>query len=198
MISSYRLGDLVLLELDDNIKNQILSEYPDSIASNFIIQKLNNNSDNIEIITDIILKHIDKISDLLPKNIEESTVIHLRLGDVIAGNEWHEKIKRPLEVDYLKSIVENDKNPKYVIGKCFFADTSSKNYEECIQLSNEYLNNVLIKLDAAHFNSDNADIDLCCAVKSKKFIQGKGYFSKLITEVRKKLNLDNVETSEIN
>jgi hypothetical protein len=124
-------------------------------------------------------------------------VIHLRLGDVIAGNEWHEKIKRPLEVNHLKSLVENDNNPIYVIGKCFFADTSSKNYEECVDLSNEYLNKVLIELDATHFNSDNADIDLCCAIKSKKFIQGKGYFSKLIIEVRKKLNLDNVETCEI-
>ena len=43
--------------------------------------------------------------DLLPKNITESTVIHLRLGDVIAGNEWHEKLKRPLEVNHIKSLV---------------------------------------------------------------------------------------------
>jgi hypothetical protein len=131
----------------------------------------------------------------LPKNITESTVIHLRLGDVIAGNEWHEKCKRPLKTDYLKSLVAEDMNPKYVIGKCFFAKTSSKNYEECISASNEYLNNVITELRAEYFDSGNADIDLYCAVKSKIFIQGKGYFSKLIVEIRKRLNLYCIETA---
>jgi len=50
------------------------------------------------------------------------------------------------------------------------------------------------ELNAEHFDSVNADIDLCCAVKSKLFIQGKGYYSKLIVEIRKKLNLQSIET----
>ena len=29
------------------------------------------------------------------------------------------------------------------MGKCFFAKTSSKNYQECIDKSNEYLNDVI-------------------------------------------------------
>ena len=135
------------------------------------------------------------LNELLPKNITESTVIHLRLGDVVAGNEWHEKIKRPLEVNYLKSLVVDDISPKYVIGKCFFSKPSSTNYEECINLSNEYLNNVINELQAEHFNYGNADVDLYCAIKSKIFVQGKGFFSKLIVEIRKKLNLNSIETS---
>uniref|UniRef100_A0A6C0CGY3 Uncharacterized protein n=1 Tax=viral metagenome TaxID=1070528 RepID=A0A6C0CGY3_9ZZZZ len=194
MRSSYRLGDLVFLNLEEHNKSKILFEYPNSIASRFI--KENNN--NIDIITKIILNYIEEVSHLLPKDIEESTVIHLRLGDVIAGNKWHERQKRPLEINYLKSLIENDTNPKYVIGRCFFADTSSNNIEECIELSNKYLKNVLEELNATHFDSGNADIDLCCAIKSKLFIQGKGYFSKLIVEVRKKLNLNNIETTEVN
>ena len=72
-----------------------------------------------------------------------------------------------------------------------------KNYfhEECINLSNEYLHKVLNELDAEHFNSGNADVDLYCAIKSKIFIQGRGFFSKLIVEIRKKLNLHSIETT---
>ena len=175
MISSYRLGDLVLLNnLNEEEKNEILSEYPESIGSKYIIKKRdNNNVSDIELITKIVMDNIEKKCHLLPKNITKSTVIHLRLGDVIAGNEWHEKVKRPLEISYLKSLITEDTNPKYVIGKCFFAKTSSINYEECISASNEYLNNVIDDLQAEYFNSGNADTDLYCAVKSKYLYKEK-------------------------
>ena len=52
----------------------------------------------------------------MPDDIAESTLIHLRLGDVIGGNQWHEKMKRPLGVDCLKSLLANYDNKKYVIG----------------------------------------------------------------------------------
>jgi hypothetical protein len=196
MISSYRLGDLVLLELGENEKNEILMEHPNSIGSKYILEKRNNTTcNNIDLITKIIMEQIEQNLHFLPKNITDSTLIHLRLGDVVAGNEWHEKIKRPLTIDYIKSLLHNDKNNKYVIGKCFFAKQSSRNYEECINASNEYLQNVIHELNAEHFNSENADIDLCCAVKSKLFIQGRGFFSKLIVEIRKKLNLNSIEST---
>jgi len=196
MISSYRLGDLVLLDLSENEQNEIITEHPNSIGSKYILEKKNNNClNNIDLITKIVMENIEKNMEFLPKNITESTLIHLRLGDVVAGNEWHEKIKRPLDVNYIKSLVADDRNPKYVIGKCFFAKPSSKNYEECIRLSNEYLHNVVNELQAEHFDSGNPDIDLCCAVKSKIFIQGRGFFSKLIIEIRKKLNLKSIETT---
>jgi hypothetical protein len=196
MISSYRLGDLVLLNLEENEMNEILMEHPNSIGSKYILEKRNNtHCNNIDLITEIVMKHIAQNLEFLPKNITDSTLIHLRLGDVVAGNEWHEKLKRPFEIDYIKSLVSNDTNPKYVIGKCFFAKPSSTNYEECIIKSNEYLDNVINELKAEYFNSGNADIDLCCAVKSKLFIQGRGFFSKLIVDIRKKLNLNTIETS---
>jgi hypothetical protein len=196
MISSYRLGDLVLVHLEENEMNEILMEHPNSIGSKYILEKRNNtHCNNIDLITEIVMKHIAQNLEFLPKNITDSTLIHLRLGDVVAGNEWHEKLKRPFETDYIKSLVSNDTNPKYVIGKCFFAKPSSTNYEECIVKSNEYLDNVINELQAEYFNSGNADIDLCCAVKSKLFIQGRGFFSKLIVDIRKKLNLNTIETS---
>ena len=198
MISSYRLGDLVMLDLGENEQNKIIMEHPNSIGSKYILEKRNNtHRNNIDLITKIVMENIVQNLEFLPKNITDSTLIHLRLGDVVAGNECHEIIKRPLEVDYIKSLVSNDTNPKYVIGKCFFAKPSSINYEECINKSNEYLHNVINELQAEYFNSGNADIDLCCGVKSKIFIQGRGFFSKLIVEIRKKLNLNSIETSTI-
>ena len=50
------------------------------------------------------------------------------------------------------------------------------------------------ELETEYFVSNNADIDLCCAVKSKVFVQGKGFFSRLIVEIRKKLNLQCITT----
>ena len=191
------MGDLVLLNLNKCEKNEILIEYPNSIGSKYITEKRinNNNNNNVDTVTKIVLKYIELYSDLLPKNITVSTVIHLRLGDVVAGNKWYEKRKKPLKIEHLKSLAANDTNPKYIIGKCHFGKTGSTNYEECRDLSNEYLQNAINELHAEHFNSENADIDLCCAVMSKLFIQGKGYFSKLIVEIRKKLNKPNIETN---
>ena len=198
MISSYRLGDLVFKFLNENEQNDILREYPNSIGSKYILEKrkkcCNNIDDNINLITKIIMENIEQHLDLLPKNITESTVIHLRLGDAVAGNMWHEKVKRPWDISYIKTLLSGDISPKYVIGKCFFAKTSSTNYEQCVELSNTYLHNVTNDLQAEHFNSGNADVDLYCAIKSKLFLQGRGFFSQLIVEIRKKLNLNSIET----
>ena len=204
------MGDLVLVGLNEIEQNNILREHPDSIGSKYILlirehpdsigskyflENIKNNyHDNVDLITKIIMENMEQNLDLLPKNITESTVIHLRLGDVVAGNEFHEKSKRPFEINYIKSLLVDDINPKYVIGKCHFGKLSSTNYEKCINLSNEYLNNVINELQAVHFNSGNPDIDLYCAIKSKKFLQGRGYYSKLIVEIRKKLNLISIET----
>lgn len=35
---SYRLGDLILLELEENEKNEIVNEYPNTIGSEYIVQ----------------------------------------------------------------------------------------------------------------------------------------------------------------
>ena len=196
MISSYRLGDLVLLNLNNAEKCELLRDFPNSIGSKYILEKTRGSPhSNIDIITKIVLECIKEKSDCLPKDIADSTLIHLRLGDVVAGNETHEKGKRPLEIQHIKSLLVDDVNQKkYVIGKCFFAKPSSKNYRECIHLSNAYLQTVINELHAEHFDSGDADTDLCCAVQSKTFVQGRGYFSKLIVEIRKKLNLHTIET----
>ena len=195
MISSYRLGDLVLISLNEYEKNEILNDFPNSIASEFIIEKQKNQYlDNIDLITNIVLNYIEINQNILPHDIENSTVIHLRLGDVVCGNESHEKLKRPFNIDYLHSKLPNNNNKIYVIGKPFFAKTSSLNYDECIHSSNIYLQNVINSFNAEHFDGGNPDIDLCCAIKSKCFLQGRGFFSKLIVEIRKKLNLETIET----
>lgn len=57
-----------------------------------------------------------------------------------------------------------------------------------ILLSNKYLNDVLNELNGEHFDGNHADIDLCCAVKAKIFIRGKGCYSELIYQIRNYLN----------
>ena len=177
---------------------KILKEHPDSFGSKYILEKEKNNNcsncSNIDIITTIVMEYINKNIELLPKDISESIVIHLRLGDTVGGNEWHELAKRPLSIDYLKQLLDQNNQKKYVIGKCHFGTHSSPNIEESITLSNKYLKDVINEFEAEHFNSGNADLDLCCAVKSKLFIQGKGYYSQLIVDIRNKLNLESITT----
>jgi len=193
MLSSYRLGDLVLLTLKIEEKMEILHDYPDSLGSQYIIKnQYFKNEMNIDLITELVLTTIKKYEPVLPKDIETSTAIHLRLGDVVMGTHDHEKEKRPLSISHLKSKINNN-DKKYIIGKPFFCKESSTNYEECIRESNNYLQNVMQEFGATHFSGDNADIDLCCAVQSKTFIQGPGYFSLLISEIRKKLKKHTIE-----
>lgn len=198
MISSYRLGDLILLNLTKKEKYDLYINNPNTLGHTFMTERINGNRDNkIDLITKLVIDYTEKNKHLLPEDIEDCTVIHLRLGDVVSGNEWHEKLKRPINIEDMHVLLQNDNNKKYVIGKCFFAKTSSNNYEQCIEDSNHYLNNILNEFNAIHFDSGNPDLDLCCAVKAKQFIQGKGFFSKLIVEIRKTMNLSSIEISEL-
>lgn len=194
-LSNYRLGDLIFIPglFDNKLLHKIINDYPDSFATKYIINQSKKYEDNLTAITNIVLDFIKNNKHLFPDDIQESTVIHLRLGDVIAGNTWHEKQKRPLDINDMKDILKNDMNKKYVIGKQFYCDTSSINYNECNLLSIKYLNEVLVSFNAFHLEN-TADIDLCCGVMAKQFFQGRGYFSKLIVEIRKKLNLPVIET----
>jgi hypothetical protein len=207
-LSSYRLGDLVILSnLTEYDKNKILINYPNSFGSDYI--KLNLPStvftdkieNNIKHMTNIVLTFITNNPNLFPDDIEDSIVIHARLGDVVAGNCDHEIVKRPLDIDFLKSIIYSINVPSkniYIIGKCHFGDTTfnMKYYDDCVSLSNKYINDIIKEFNAIHFNSDDPDIDLCLAVKSKIFIQGKGNYSTLILEIRKYLNKINIETNK--
>lgn len=201
ILSSYRLGDLVILSnLTDNEKNKLCLEHSNSFGSEYI--KLNlpstiftdNIENNIKHISIMVLNFIENNSHLFPNDIEDSIVIHARLGDVLAGMNNFEIINRPLDINYLKSIITSITEPYknvYIIGKCHFGyGTFDMNkYDECLLLSNKYLNDIINEFNGIHFNSGNPDIDLCFAIKSKIFIQGKGNYSKLILEIRKYLNL---------
>jgi hypothetical protein len=196
IISNYRLGDLVNGFLQPHEMANLINEYPNSIGAEYSQEFLTVY--DIKKLSDIVQNRIKNNLISFPDDIENSIVIHLRLGDVVSGNEWHEKAKRPHSIDYyINNLKDSDSYSKiYIIGKPFFAHTSSKNYNECIENSNLYLNSIIKELNAEYFDGGFADVDLCAAVLSKKFIQGKGYFSKLITDIRKHIGkFDNIETT---
>ena len=207
ILSSYRLGDLVILSnLTENEKEKLCLEHPNSFGDEYIKLNLPTTvftdkiENNIIHITSIVTNFINNNNDLFPSDIQDSIVIHLRLGDVLAGLNNFEISKRPLEIDFLQSIIDSIKEPYkniYIIGKSHYGSSTFdiNKYDECKLLSDKYLNDCLSKFNAIHFNSNNPDIDLCCAIKSKLFIQGKGHYSKLILEIRKKLNLKSIETN---
>jgi hypothetical protein len=191
MISVYRIGDLFVNYLDENETKDIINQHPGSIGAEYALTR--RFPFDINTMTNIVKQKIQNCSNKIPKDIENSTVIHVRLGDVVAGQQYHEFRKRPLDTEYLKKIIPSNQKV-YIIGKCFFAKPSSTNYDECIEESNRYLEKLISETGAFHFDGGNPDIDLCCAVCSKLFIQGRGYFSSLITQVRKNLNLQCIET----
>lgn len=199
MISSYRLGDLVVQNLSLEEENEILKDHPNSMGAEFIKEKRKKNTtlnlmDKLKIFLGIINKYLKNNVEKFPKDIIKSTVIHLRLGDVVAGNEWHEIMKRPLDKDYLKEKLKDDKNKKYIIGCSFFAKTSSTNIDECVNKSEEYLKEIIEEFQAEHFNSKDADLDLCFSILADNFLQGRGYFSMLICMIRKVLGKKNILT----
>jgi hypothetical protein len=196
MISHYRLGDLVLLALSPEDEKKLLDNHPNTIGSKYLLNRKVNAKyiDKINLITSIVIEHIKTNRHLLPADVNNSVVIHLRLGDVVAGTTYHESAKRPHNISYLQDKLKSCGDLKrYVIGACFFAETSSHNVDECRDKSILYLDTVLKETNATHFNSGVADIDLCTGVLAKQFIQGKGFFSQLIVNIRKQLKLPSIE-----
>jgi len=187
-MSSYRLGDLILQELDEMTHNEILNENPNTIGSEYIKEYYHKKAGSKQyVISNIVLNKLNKFT--FPSDIENSIVVHLRLGDVVCGDLFHEKQKRPLDVSYYKKMKEQYPNVKfYIIGNCFFSKRdSSINKNESIEKSNQYIQDIINVLDATHING-SADFDLCCAVKSKIFVQGRGFYSVLIVELRRMFN----------
>ena len=195
LVSSYRLGDLY--EFGDTLKSheiqELVDQNPETIGAEYALHSKIQHVQCIETMADIALRHLETHRSKLPADISDATLVHLRLGDVVAGTAWHEQLKRPLDPSVLRSLLPADSRV-YVIGQCFFAAESSTNYEECIDASETYLQKVLTELDATHFEGGHADIDLCCALAAKRFVQGRGFFSKLIVALRKHLALDVIET----
>ena len=191
-MSSYRIGDIIVQGVNDaSLNSELLIENPNTIGSDYILSNSNLKLDRIGLATQIILNHNQKYNHLFPQDVKDSTVVHLRLGDSL-GDHFYEKRLRPIDVSYYQLVIPHGK--VYVIGKCHFGKGSSTNYDECTELSNKYMSDVLNTLGAKHFDGGHPDIDLCFAIKAKHFIQGRGFYSQLIVEVRRRLGLKSVET----
>jgi hypothetical protein len=191
-MSSYRIGDIIVQGVNDaSLNNELLTENPNTIGSDYILSDPILKTNRIGLATQIILNHNQKYNHLFPQDVKDSTVVHLRLGDSL-GDHFYEKRLRPIDVSYYQLVIPHGK--VYVIGKCHFGKGSSTNYDECTELSNNYMRDILNTLGATHFDGGHPDIDLCFAIKAKHFIQGRGFYSQLIVEIRRRLGLKSVET----
>lgn len=191
-MSSYRIGDIIVQGVNDaSLNSELLTENPNTIGSDYILSAPILKFDRIGLATQIILNHNQKYNHLFPQDVKDSTVVHLRLGDSL-GDHFYEKRLRPIDVSYYQLVIPHGK--VYVIGKCHFGKGSSTNYDECKELSNKYMRDILNTLGATHFDGGHPDIDLCFAIKAKHFIQGRGFYSQLIVEIRRRLGLKSVET----
>lgn len=205
---SYRLGDAYFIgqNMGPDEFNGIVDNHPNTIAADFLLSKkkwLSPSYRKIDVVVPIVQKYLKKYENLMPSNIEESTVIHLRLGDSLCGTSWHELLKRPKKAEDIKNIIlRKDKNIDldnvFVIGKAFFVDKknsggeSTGNWDEGKRLSANYMNEILREFNATHFDGGSPDIDFCCGVMAKNFIQAPGHFSLLITQIRTKLGKKSV------
>ena len=94
---SYRLGDLLHNNLHYTERLRLYKENPNSIGGRYIrhvggVAK----SRMINFTALLIVVHETCNKSCIPQN--QTTSIHLRVGDVVCGSHWHEINKRPLEV----------------------------------------------------------------------------------------------------
>ena len=170
---TYRLGDGYFGLLSKGAERDIIKRYPNSILTKYL-QRASGNMDSTSM--RMILK------ETCPKYVYPNgryIAIHLRTGDVICGNRWHEINKRPYNPSYFKKY-SNHSNV-YIFSKPFFSAHSSK---PCVKESDAYIKTVLKKTRGTLFVSVNADHAFCVMVKAHEFIPGKGYFSKTIQSLR--------------
>ena len=179
---AYRLGDAFegIVDMVPRTKRMILKYHTNSIASDYLVQ--NTTKRNSTLMKIIAKKHCRKF--VYPENINKSIAIHLRTGDVICGTFVHEIGKRPFHPSTYEYLKKNLR-PKYVFSQPFWSVFSSR---RCVTESSEYIRKVLIASSAVHIRTQNADHAFCAMIKAQTFVQGTGFFSSTIAEMRKHQN----------
>ena len=164
----YRLGDVLKYRTTEqwgiDIK-KIDNCFPDSLAQKYI--RATNINNDYETLKNLVLNMDIKTSP--------SIAIHLRLGDMlddfsIGPREIAELINKLLDGTDERPIVYYGSHNGWLISE-----------------SNEFLNEFLTYFDADIAEENHPDIHFAEMVGADIFIQGKGGFSVLIADVRKKL-----------
>lgn len=194
---AYRLGDIYWHEWKQ--LNRTKSKYPDTIGAAYILDKTKRH--DIDTMATIVNDKCGVCKDEI--------AVHLRVGDAVCKKGWQEESRRPPDSEQVIDAVSDiyklavrsgstgDSDPAFFtespnITIYFGAHTSAceKESEEYVNYIKESLEN---KFDNVSFsrdaelvsNSENiADQDFCGMCGAKIFIQGKGGYSELISEVR--------------
>lgn len=184
-VLDYRLGDVIFQRLEKPHFARDHLNYKNTIAGTIMEQatygKPWNTPYDIEMVDHIVLKECQQYNTTFVAN---NTAIHLRIGDVVCGNEGHERSKRPYPISGYKLFYR-----PFVFGTVFFTRTSATH---CIAESNAYVVSVLNVTHGILIKNHTADYDFCAMLSAKTFVRGKGTFSDAISWIRRKRMLKTI------
>lgn len=86
-VSSYRFGDLLAGWLTNDEKDSLARNYPASLGAQLILQWQPEVNLRMRQLAELLVRNIAEYADQLPPRVAESTVVHLRLGDVVCGTQ---------------------------------------------------------------------------------------------------------------
>lgn len=179
----YRLGDIIAHPAGgccgdhQQLARDIQKAYPNSLVTKYLqYSNVPSNYTALEI----------ALAEVCPKNLRETNIlIHLRLGDVVCGQSWHEAMKRPFPVEVLAKALEPYGAGYKKIGLCYDITQSSIS-SNCDQESREYIAKIKRRFPQAFHYYPNAfaDIHFCAMMNVPLFVAGRGFFSRSIIEAR--------------
>lgn len=193
----YRISDMITTGYHKDFfmgKRYHFKHYPDSIVSKYF--RKTNEINRFDILKELVDNYkLEKKIDY-----ENTTLIHLRLGEVIEESKYSGKDFFEKQIDwslfntsryvnskkYYEYILDNNKNiPRKVIiysGGCFSSNKSKKS-KEYINLLKSFLEEREFKVINTYYNSNNPDEDFAVMSKSKHFIRSGGGYSKLVKKM---------------
>ena len=188
--NAYRLGDVYWHEWT-RLEKTTLKNFPDTIAADYIAQKTKRHD-------------IDTLSEICASRCglcKQQNVVHLRVGDSMCRKGKQESSRHPEDPSILleninKHVSTTQENPTHL------TLISGSHIDACAEETNKYISDCVHTLQDGGYlvtkQTMHPDDDFCDMVGSSLFIQGKGGFSELASNVRNNIGMDPSKTLQIN
>ena len=171
--SAYCLGDVIRYHPHDTLLTATLSQYPNSIGALYI--KETDLQNDFDALTKVATKVCgDEMSD--------TVAVHVRAGDVLCVPEF----RTPAPVAQLREAFFQLSDSEHGNIVIFHGDHVGVN-NACREKNQKYIHELALALNAKIAEPASADDHFCQMVNAVSFVQGKGGYSEMIGQVRKKL-----------